>query len=42
MNKGAPETKKASVRKAPEVIEVVLPEAFFEENPEVIAYEWLN
>jgi hypothetical protein len=39
---GGPETKRALVRKTPEVIEVALPEAFFEENPEVIAYEWLK
>jgi hypothetical protein len=36
------DAKKASVSKTPEVIEVALPEAFFEGNPEVIAYEWLR
>lgn len=34
--------KNASVEKSPEVIEIDLPEAFFEGNPEAIAYEWLK
>lgn len=34
--------KNASVKKSPEVIEIDLPEAFFEGNPEAIAYEWLK
>lgn len=39
---GGTETKTASVRRTPEVIEVELPRAFFEGNPEAIAYEWLK
>lgn len=34
--------KNASVKKSPEVIEIDLPAAFFEGNPEAIAYEWLK
>jgi len=37
-----PKTQKASVTKTPEAIEIVVPEAFFEGNPEAIAYEWLK
>lgn len=37
-----PAIKKASVSKAAEVIEIILPEAFIEGNPEAIAYEWLK
>ena len=39
---GGPEPKTASVRKTPEVIEIDLPAAFFDGNPEVIAYQWLK
>lgn len=39
---GGPQQKQAQIRKTPEVLEVVLPEALFDGNPEAIAYEWLK
>ena len=39
---GRSELKTASVRKTPEFIEIDLPAAFFEGNPEAVAYEWLK
>lgn len=41
-NGNGPEPKQASVRKSPEAIEIDLPRAFLEGNPEMIACEWLK
>ena len=37
-----PKPQQAQIRKTPELLEIVVPAAFFEGNPEAIAYEWLK
>jgi len=39
---GGPKPQQAQIRKTPEVLEIVLPAALFDGNPEAIAYEWLK
>jgi len=39
---GGPKPQQAQIRKTPEVLEIVLPAALLEGNPETIAYEWLK